>query len=385
MQRLVLALICLLLPISLFAASTVTVTGMSVSPSPKKTTLIINLTNKTKNIIKFNTKENTLRLIFKNAKLKFRVHSAKLSKSVVREMSAKQVANDVQFQFKTTGNVKWQHAYTTHKKTKRLQFKLDVIAIKATARKANIGRVRWQNHKKRIARKKVEPFTVIIDPGHGGKDTGAIGRSGLREKDVVLSISKRIARKLKTIPNVRVIMTRNNDRYVSLRGRLTKARKYDADLFIAIHADGFYNNKVRGASVFALSQHGATSEAARWLAKHENYDELGDIEFNELPDNSAMLRSVLIDMAQTATIRDSLKLGNKVLSSLDDFSLLHKKHVEQAPFVVLKSPDIPSILVETGFITNPREERLLKSARYQNKLANAVYKGVKWYISKQRR
>ena len=244
------------------------------------------------------------------------------------------------------------------------------------------GRSRWDKHKIKEEAAKSHLFTIVIDAGHGGKDPGAIGRSGLREKDVVLNIAKKIAERLEKNQGIRIVMTRSGDYYVPLRARLNTARRDDADLFIAVHADAYFNNKATGASVYALSQHGATSEASRWLMQQENHSEIDGIKFDNLSDRSRMVRSVLIDLSQTATIRDSLRLGNKVLDALDRISLLHHNQVEQAPFVVLKSPDIPSILIETGFITNPDEELRLFNPRYQDKLADAIAHGVQAYIRK---
>lgn len=178
-----------------------------------------------------------------------------------------------------------------------------------------------------------------------------------------------------------MVLTRSRDVYLPLRTRLGIARKYNADLFIAVHADAYFNRQAKGASVYALSQHGATSEAARWLVQQERYSELDRIDFDNLPDKSRMLRSVLIDLAQTATIRDSVMLGNRLLSALDDISALHYRHVTQAPFVVLKSPDIPSVLIETGFISNPAESARLKDPSYQDKLAAAIGRGVQTYLN----
>ena len=223
-------------------------------------------------------------------------------------------------------------------------------------------------------------FTIVIDPGHGGKDTGAIGQNGVREKNVVLAISKKIAANLSQIPGVRVILTRKTDVYLPLRTRINLARQHNADIFVAVHADAYFNQQAKGASVYALSQHGATSEAARWLVQQEKYPELGGIDLGSLPDKSRMLRSVLIDMAQTATIRDSVSLGNRVLAALDAISALHYRHVTQAPFVVLKSPDIPSVLIETGFLSNAFEAARLNNAAYQDRIAAAVSRGIQAYI-----
>jgi N-acetylmuramoyl-L-alanine amidase len=225
-------------------------------------------------------------------------------------------------------------------------------------------------------------YTVIIDAGHGGKDSGAIGQSGTQEKKVVLRIAQALAHQLNATGKLRAVLTRNGDYFVPLRTRLQLARKGKADLFIAIHADAFTNPDSMGASIYALSAGGATGEAARWLAKRGNAAELGGVELDALQDHSQVLRSVLIDLAQTSTIKDSLLLGQTMLESMDEVTSLKYKHVEQAPFVVLKSPDIPSILIETGFITNPLEENRLADAFYQNKLATAIALGVERYAEK---
>ena len=223
---------------------------------------------------------------------------------------------------------------------------------------------------------------IVIDPGHGGKDPGAIGRDGTQEKTVVLAIAKQLADIINAQPNMRAILTRNGDYFIPLAGRLMAARKGKADIFIAIHADAYFNNRANGASVYALSQHGASSVAARWLAQRENHSELGGVDLRGLDDQSYLLRSVLIDLAQTATSTDSLRLGTALLDALDNVTKLHYTRVEQAPFLVLKSPDIPSILVETGFISNPAEAQRLQDKRYQNKMAVALFQGIRTYLKK---
>ncbi|MBB72313.1 MAG: N-acetylmuramoyl-L-alanine amidase [Legionellales bacterium] len=218
---------------------------------------------------------------------------------------------------------------------------------------------------------------IVIDPGHGGKDPGASGPHGAKEKTVVLGISKELYKLIKKEPGMTPAMTRYGDYYVTLRGRLQKARRNKADMFIAVHADAYKNSRSHGASVFALSERGATSEAARWIAAKENYSELGGVDLKGKDD---MLRSVLIDLSQTATITSSLQLGHDVLQNLRHITPLHQSKVEQARFVVLKSPDIPSVLVETGFISNPSEERRLNSKAYQQQMAQAIMKGIREYF-----
>ena len=221
---------------------------------------------------------------------------------------------------------------------------------------------------------------VAIDAGHGGEDPGAKGRSGTFEKDVTLAIARRLKAKLDSEPGLRGLLIRDDDYFIPLQMRVEKARKVQADLFVSIHADAFIETRARGSSVFALSDRGATSVAARWLAKRENdADLIGGVNI-DVPDY--YLKKTLLDLQQTATINDSLRLGRSVLSELGEINTLHKAEVEQAGFAVLKAPDIPSILVETAFITNPEEEARLKSAAYQEKIADAVVTGIKRYFGR---
>lgn len=221
---------------------------------------------------------------------------------------------------------------------------------------------------------------VVLDAGHGGKDPGARGPHKSREKEVVLAITLKLKRLIDKQPGMRAVLTRSGDYYVGLRQRLDIARKYNGDIFVSIHADAFNNPNSHGASVFALSQSGATSEAARWIAEKENYSELGGVNLGDLDDQNGVVRSVLIDLSQTSTINSSLEMGTRVLSQLNTFATLHNNKVEQARFMVLKSPDIPSILVETGFISNPHEERNLTSYAYQMRLSQAIFNGLKGYF-----
>lgn len=219
---------------------------------------------------------------------------------------------------------------------------------------------------------------IVIDPGHGGKDPGATGPGGNHEKTVVLAISRQLKKLIDKQPGFVAKLTRRGNYFISLRTRLAIARRDHADMFIAIHADAYRNRDAHGASVFALSQRGATSEAARWLAERENKSELmGGVNLN---DKNRLLKSVLINLSQTATIRASLRIGADIINSLGKIARLHHRRVEQAAFVVLKSPDIPSLLVESGFITNPQDEMRLTSAAYQHSLALALSNGIIYYF-----
>lgn len=228
--------------------------------------------------------------------------------------------------------------------------------------------------------KMVRMITIALDPGHGGEDPGASGRNGSREKDIVLAIAKRLKTKLEDLPNIRVMLTRDGDYFVPLGTRVEKARKVQADLFVSIHADAFVQPTARGSSVFVLSEKGATSTAARWLADKENSaDAIGGV---NLKNHDKQLASVLFDLSTTAQINDSMKLGRAVLGEIGGINRLHKGSVEQAGFAVLKAPDIPSILIETAFISNPEEEAKLRDEDYQNKLADAIVTGIRRYFAK---
>jgi N-acetylmuramoyl-L-alanine amidase len=225
----------------------------------------------------------------------------------------------------------------------------------------------------------VRLITVAIDAGHGGEDPGATGRRGTLEKNVTLAISKRVKALLDEEENMRGVLTRDGDYFIPLGNRVVKARKVSADLFVSIHADAFINPEARGSSVFALSENGASSAAARWLAKRENdADLIGGV---NLDVKDKYLKQTLLDLSQTATINDSMKLAKAVLSELGGINKLHKHSVEQAGFAVLKAPDIPSILVETAFITNPEEEARLGDEAYQDKIAAAIVSGIKRYFA----
>ncbi len=223
-------------------------------------------------------------------------------------------------------------------------------------------------------------ITIVLDPGHGGEDPGAIGRGGSYEKNVTLQMARRLKAKIDAEPNMRSMLTRDGDFFIPLHSRVQKARRVQADLFVSVHADAFIKPTARGSSVFVLSENGASSTAARWLAQRENAaDLIGGV---NLDVKDPHLARTLLDLSQTATINDSLKLGRAVLGELGGVNALHKPHVEQAGFAVLKAPDIPSILIETAFISNPEEEKRLNDEAYQEKMAEAILRGIKAYLAK---
>ncbi|MCB1693966.1 MAG: N-acetylmuramoyl-L-alanine amidase [Pseudomonadales bacterium] len=229
--------------------------------------------------------------------------------------------------------------------------------------------------------KQMRDVLVAIDAGHGGDDPGAIGHDGLYEKDVVLGIAKHLAGLFEREPGYRPLLIRKGDYFLALRERTEIARKSEADIFVSIHADAFQTAEARGASVYAISQRGATSEAARWLAEKENRaDLIGGVGGVSLDDKDDLLAGVLLDLSMTASLSASLEMGQSVINAIKPVNRLHKRHVEQAAFVVLKSPDIPSLLVETGYISNPQEAQRLATASHQQAMARAIFYGVKRYV-----
>ena len=237
----------------------------------------------------------------------------------------------------------------------------------------------------RTSRKSGKPavdrlITITLDPGHGGEDPGAVGRGGTYEKTVTLAVAKRLKARIDAEPSMRAVLTRDSDFFVPLQMRVQKARRVQSDLFLSIHADAWVRPDARGSSVFVLSERGASSTQARLLAQRENEaDLIGGVNIGA---KDLFLARTLLDLSQTATINDSLKLGKYLLGELGAVNTLHKANVEQAGFAVLKAPDIPSALIETAFISNPEEERRLNDDAYQDKLASAIVRGIRQYFSK---
>ncbi|NIE65267.1 AMIN domain-containing protein [Burkholderia sp. Ax-1719] len=257
----------------------------------------------------------------------------------------------------------------------RYGYRLMVDLYAASASVESTSSLQVQSHAHtNLARK----LTIAIDPGHGGEDPGAIGGAGTYEKHVVLDIAHRLNERIRASSTMQAIMTRDDDFFVPLATRVAKAKSAGADLFVSIHADAFTTSAAHGSSVFALSEHGASSAAARWIAKSENAsDEIGGL---DLGGADRHLAPVLFDMSTTQQINDSLKYGAFVRDEIGQINQLHGSGVEQAAFAVLKAPDIPSILVETAFISNPEEEKKLLNAAYRQKMADAIFKGIQRYF-----
>lgn len=298
------------------------------------------------------------------------------------------LAHEVKYEIQTLGpNKSYPHrlvvdlSYTSQQATRPL------IALQeeAETKKTPAKQVQADNEAKAkiVKSNKILPrrdIVIAIDPGHGGQDSGAVGQRGTKEKDIVLSISKRLATLVDKEPGMRAYLTRDSDVFISLRQRIRRARENGADMFISVHADAFHKRSARGSSVYVLSQRGASSEAAQILADRENASDLaGGI---SLEDKDDLLASVLLDLSQTASLEASLEVANTVLSGLKRVGNVHKKQVESAAFVVLKSPDIPSVLVETAFISNPEEESKLRSGSHQYKLAHAMMVGIRNYFQR---
>ena len=276
-------------------------------------------------------------------------------------------------------------------KKKKTAAKKTVVKHKKTARESKTTHAALDKKEKprshvvshdRTSKKRFRPgrdIVIAIDAGHGGEDPGARGAQGTKEKDVVFAIARKLEALIRRQPGMRPVMIRNGDDFVSLRQRMRAARKAKADLFVSIHADAYTQQHIHGSSVYILSERGASSEAARWLAARENAADLvGGV---SLDDKDDLLASVLLDLSQTATREASQEVAGKVLDNLKRVGRLHKRQVQHAGFVVLKSPDIPSILVETAFISNPHEENNLRSSRHQARLANAIFKGIMEYFA----
>ena len=366
----VLILLSMLLSVTTHAA---TVDDVRMWAGPENTRLVFDISGPVEHSVFMLRSPNRLVIDLKNTQLRQAPRGLDFDNSVVRKLrSAKRNSHDLRMVLDLKGDVRPQSFLL--KPTKQYGHRL-VIDLSDTSVKPVT----------KVARSSVQPtdgaprdVIVAIDAGHGGDDPGASGHGGTREKHVVLAIARHLEKLIEKEPGMRPVMIRNGDYYLGLRKRMEKARDMQADLFISIHADAFRNGRASGASVYVLSQNGATSEAAQWLANSENNSDLiGGV---SLDDKDELLRSVLLDLSQNATIAASLDVGSNVLKELGGIGKVHKSRVEQAGFMVLKSPDIPSILVETGYISNKREERNLRNEAYQQKLAVAMITGVRRYF-----
>ncbi|GGY75641.1 N-acetylmuramoyl-L-alanine amidase [Marinobacter zhanjiangensis] len=353
------------------------VEGARIWPAPDHTRLVFDTRSQVKHTI-FSL-ENPSRLVIdlQDASLAANLDQLDLSDSPVKRIrSAPRNGNDLRVVLDLEKDIKPRSFLLEPNQQYGHRLVVDLIQEdRESLDNLNRPIVRDQSDSKR-------DIIVVIDAGHGGEDPGAIGPAGTREKDVVLAMARELERLIDSKPGYEARLTRTGDYYIDLRRRILLARKHKADLFVSVHADAFRSPQPRGASVFALSQRGATSETARWLARSENRSDLiGGEGGVTLGDKDDVLAGVLLDLSMTASINASVGVGGFILNELGGVTRLHKQGVEQASFVVLKSPDIPSILVEAGFISNPREERNLASSDHQRKVSRAVFEGIDAYFN----
>ncbi|MFN2362516.1 MAG: N-acetylmuramoyl-L-alanine amidase [Marinobacter sp.] len=363
---------------SVTAMAGISVESARIWPAPDHTRLVLDIGNKVEHKVFALSSPARLVIDLKNVSLKADLEKLDLSDSPVsRIRSAPRNGNDLRVVLDLKSDIKPRSFQLEPNEKYGHRLVVDLIdegGLKA--RKPSEPTVSENSNGKR-------DIIVVVDAGHGGEDPGATGPRGTREKDVVLNMAKTLAELIEARPGYTAKLTRNGDYYIDLRSRTLLARKHNADLFVSVHADAFRTPQPRGASVFALSQRGATSETARWLAKSENSSDLiGGAGGVSLEGRDEMLAGVLLDLSMTASINSSLGVGDSILGRLGDVAKLHKRGVEQAAFAVLKSPDIPSILVEAGFISNPKEEQNLSSAWYRDKLSRAVFEGIDDYFQK---
>lgn len=353
------------------------VEGARIWPAPDHTRLVFDTRSQVKHTI-FSL-ENPSRLVIdiQDASLKANLDQLDLSDSPVRRIrSASRNGNDLRVVLDLEKDIKPRSFLLEPNQQYGHRLVVDLIQE---------DRESLDELKKPIVRDQSDTkrdIIVVIDAGHGGEDPGAIGPRGTLEKDVVLAMAQRLEELIDNQPGYEARLTRTGDYYIDLRRRTLLARKHNADLFVSVHADAFRSPQPSGASVFALSQRGATSETARWLARSENRSDLiGGEGGVTLGDKDDVLAGVLLDLSMTASINASVGVGGYILEQLGGVTKLHKRGVEQASFVVLKSPDIPSILVEAGFISNPSEERNLASSEHQRNVARAVFEGIEAYFN----
>ena len=340
------------------ASSTLNTIRISYDNQLNKARIVFD-SNKKINFQVNNVDKKYLRISLKNMSLIKNFRSPVVDEKYIKSLVFNKGKSSLNFSIKPNGKFKYKYFSLTQNDKYSYRLVIDVYLIKKV---------------KKVKKVKKNIIVIAIDAGHGGKDPGAIGKRGTMEKDIVLSISKKLYALLRKEKNIRPVLIRKNDTYIPLRSRIKKARKFKADLFISIHADAARNRKASGSSIYVLSQHGASSEAAKWLANKENaVDLIGGV---SLDDKDNILAQVILDLSLSATIETSIKASSVILSKLKKVSKIHSHNIGQAGFVVLKSPDIPSMLIETSFLSNVREEKKLKTAKFQKDIAKAIRDGI---------
>lgn len=374
-MRKLLLILSLILPLSAFAEQ-VTMENVRVWAAPDNTRVVFDVSGPVVHNLELLTNPHRLVVDINNAKLSQAVSQAinppdAADKYLKKIRSAERGTNDLRVVFDLKKNINMRSFLLEPNKQYGHRLVVDLYDENQSDEISPVVTISDTRRSKDVI--------IAIDAGHGGDDPGAMGPRGVREKDVTLEISKNLANLINREYGMKAVLIREGDYYLRLRDRIEKARKHKADLFVSIHADAFKDPRVRGSSVYILSNRGASSEAARWLAERENASDLvGGV---RLDDKDNVLASVLLDLSQTASLEASMGVADRVLNGLKKLGKTHKKHVQSAGFAVLKSPDIPSILVETAYISNPDEERKLKDSRYQTQLANALLGGLKGYFN----
>jgi len=358
--------------LSAYAASTTEVKSIRMWPAPDSTRLVFDLSAPINHSLFALKSPNRIVIDLNNARMRNKPSGLDFAKSFVRDIRyASRNRDDLRIVLDLNSKVRPKSFLLKPNREYGHRLVIDLVGKDVTHKPKPAHKLKYKNTRRDII--------VAIDAGHGGEDPGAIGRRGTREKDVVMAIAKRLEKLIKRERGMRPVMIRKGDYYVGLKKRVKLARREQADIFISIHADAFKNSRAKGTSVFVVSDRGASSEAARFLAEKENQaDMIGGVDLEDIDD--ALLKLVLVDMVKNSTMETSHQVASHVLGNLGKVAHLHKKNVEQAGFRVLKAPDIPSILVETAFISNPAEERKLRSHRHQQRIAKAILKGVRSYF-----
>jgi len=354
------------------AASTTEVKSIRMWPAPDTTRLVIDLSDPTDHSLLTLKSPNRVVIDLNHTRMRSKPTNLDFANSYVKGIRyAARNKDDLRIVLDLTENVRPKSFLLKPNREYGHRLVIDLVGNELVSKPKPTNNLKYKNSQRDII--------VAIDAGHGGDDPGAIGRRGTREKDVVMAIAKRLERLVKKERGMRPVMIRKGDYYVGLKNRVKLARKEQADIFISIHADAYRNSKAKGTSVFVVSERGASSQAARFLAEKENQSDLiGGVDFDEIDDD--LLKLVLVDMVKNSTMETSHQVARNILGNLGQITHLHKKNVEQAGFRVLKAPDIPSILIETAFISNPAEERKLRSGKHQQRIASSILKGVKNYF-----